>query len=168
MIAFDGEMPFSVEQFMENARRLLSVSDSRDAMIALRLESGEAHNAMLKTWQDFERALKNEIAVARAVQRQQNPVNVVRGERMFDQEITGALTQASKAETPMDAEKILMRLQWNRLDELSLNKGFSIEFILAYAVKLKILERLNAFKSEEGGRKLEHIMAESAQELRST
>ena len=55
-----------------------------------------------------------------------------------------------------------MQLQWQKLDEVSLNKAFTLDFILVYGIKLRMLERLNAFKTDEGSKMLEEIMEEAA------
>jgi hypothetical protein len=167
MLNIEGTLPFPIEEFAADCQRLLSVEDYRDARLALGLEEGTARNDALNRWQNFERALKNEIAWSRAAARQQNPLAAVRGEREFDAEISSTLAQAVKAENPLEAEKMLLRLQWHRLDEMALNQHFSFEYILTYAVKLKILERLNAFKTDEGSKKLEEIL-QGAQEHKST
>ncbi|MEW5895630.1 MAG: DUF2764 family protein [Candidatus Omnitrophota bacterium] len=158
MINWGDPLPFPVEEFADNCRRLLSPHDASDAMIALGLGKGEVSNGLLKRWQRFERALKNEIAAFRAVQRQQNALTVVHGERDYDMDIAEGFGRAVKAGQPLEAQRILLKIQWDRLDEWSLNKDFSIEFILTYAIKLKIMARLHAFRDEEGGKRLEEIM----------
>lgn len=163
MISFDGNMPFSVEDFAADCDRLLSEQDARDSRIALGLEDGVVHNATLRQWRQFEQALKNEIVWMRAVQGQKNPASAIRGERAPDTSMTQVLAQASKMENLLEAEKILMQLQWQKLDELALNKDFTVDFILVYGVKLVMLERLNAFKTDEGSKELEKILEKAAQ-----
>jgi len=162
MLNFDGALPFPVEEFAADCGRLLAPDDQRDARLALGLEEGPARNGTLRRWQEFDQALKNEIAWSRASARQQNPLSAVRGDRAFDADIVQVLAQAAKAEDPLQAEKMLIRLQWQKLDDLALNQEFCLEFILAYAVKLKILERLNAFKTDEGSKRLEEILQDVA------
>lgn len=158
LLFFDGNMPFSVEDFCAECERLLVKRDYQDARIALGLEEAAAHNAMLKEWQRFDRALRNEIVVLRAPQVKKNAAVEMRGEREFDGEVAQVLAQVSKMENLLEAEKSIMHMQWRKLDEFSLNKNFETDFILAYALKLKMLERLNAFKTDDGAKKLEEIM----------
>lgn len=163
MIDFDGSLPLAVEDFAVDCDRLLSEKDAADARIASGLEEGEPSSVFLRQWQQFDRALKNEIALIRVSAKQQNSLNGIYGEREFDSEIALVISQIAKMENLLEAEKKLMRLQWQRLDELTLNKDFSLEFILAYAMRLKILGRLNAFKTDEGSKELENIMESAAQ-----
>ncbi len=167
MLAFDGILPFSIDEFAADCARLLSEQDNRQVQLALGLERAIGNNPVLVRWQRFEMALKNEIAWMRAVARHQNPLAVVRGEREFDAGVAHVLALAVKADSPLEAEKMLLRLHWQVLDDLALNKDFSLEWILVYAVKLKILERLTAFKSDEGPKRLEEIL-QNAQEQMNT
>ena len=162
MVSFDGAMPFSVKDFVIDCERLLSERDYKEVRILLGEDEGVAHNKMMVQWQRFERALTNEIVWMRATQLQRNSVNEMHGARDFDADVMQVITQAAKTENLLEVEKIIMRLQWQRLDELTVNQVFSLDFILAYALKLKILERLNAFKTDEGPRQLEEIMEEAA------
>jgi hypothetical protein len=55
-------------------------------------------------------------------------------------------------------EKALDELRWNMLDELSLFTGFHIESILAFCVKLLIVERWKKLDPGEGRRKMERLL----------
>lgn len=163
MINFDGNMPISIEDFIADCGRLLSDQDARDTRIALGVDDGHVHNKTLAQWKEFESALTNEMAWMRAAQSQRNPASIIRGERKFDAQIVQVLAQAAKMDNLLEAEKLLLRMQWQKLEEFSLNKDFSLDVILIYGLKLKILERLNAFKTDEGSKKLEEIMEAASQ-----
>jgi len=163
MISYDGATPMTVEEFIAECERLLTPEDYADARITFGLDKGVVKNRVFRRWQRFDEALKNEMVWTRAHQRQMNPANVLRGEREFDGEIAQTLAQAGRTENLMEAEKMLMRLQWQRLDEITAQNLFSLDVILAYGVKLKILERLAAFRTEDGSKMLEEIAAQSVE-----
>jgi len=164
MLHFDGNLPFSVDTFVEDCQRLLKPDDVADILIALERSDGQPKSVVLRQWQEFSRCLKNEIAWGRAAARQQNPTAVIQGERAFDAEVTNALTQTSRTENLLEAQIMLLQMQWHRADQLVINQFFSIDFILMYGVKLRLLERLNAFKSGQGAALLEKMVSQAAQQ----
>ena len=55
-----------------------------------------------------------------------------------------------KEGNPLEIEQKLIRLQWDFLDSLESGHHFDIDFLVIYALKLKLLERLSLFDKEKG------------------
>ncbi|MFP4473867.1 MAG: hypothetical protein ACLFPX_08425 [Candidatus Omnitrophota bacterium] len=164
MLRFDSEPPVSLDDFLADCARLLTPDDHADVLRALGRLEGEGGHSLLRQWQAYDRAFRNELAWQRAGQKGENPQNVIRGEHVFDQQITAGVHHAARLDNLLEAEAYLLRARWQHLEELLGNHQFDLEFILVYAVQLKILHRLAAFRSEEGGRILDGIMREAAQQ----
>jgi len=154
MLHFDGPPPFSVGKFLEESGRLLAPPDHEQIRLTLSAE-GEPENPRHPfgaAWQDFERRLRNELVCDRAAALNKDPDDFFRGERGADHLIRQAVMDAIKSSDPLEAEKILDRARWQKLDEMLLGHYFDLEFLIAYAVKLSILERYRKIGSPEGGR----------------
>lgn len=162
MIHFDGSLPFSVEDFERDCERLLSPRDYAQIRIALgRTETDQAARSALAGWQAFEQALESETIRVRAQQLGRNPTAEVRADSGFDVGIAQAVAQAFKTEDLLEAQRLILRLKWDRLDELALNQDFSLDAILSYGLRLQILEQLNAYKTRDGHARLEEIMGKA-------
>ena len=58
---------------------------------------------------------------------------------------------------PLEAELYLDRIRWEKLEELEKNHYFDITYLVAYALKLQILERwdrINSIGGDEAMQKL--------------
>ena len=58
--------------------------------------------------------------------------------------------RALAAKNPLEAEEILLKLEFDRIDRLTAMHYFDDRVLFGYAMKLKLLERKNAFQKEEG------------------
>jgi hypothetical protein len=52
--------------------------------------------------------------------------------------------------SPLDAEKALDETRWKALDELATGHYFDLDFLISYALKLRILERWEKIQGAEG------------------
>ncbi|HRZ39399.1 MAG TPA: DUF2764 family protein [Candidatus Omnitrophota bacterium] len=154
-LAFNGSSPLTVEEFRIDCERLLKKEDYEDVERALGLRNGAPFNPLLAQWQRFVHELQAEIAWHRLSH--QGAGAALNFERGFDSEVVDIVNQAFKEGDLLTAEKMVMRLQWDRLEHMSLNHFFDLECILIYAAKLKILERLSVFASQEGRQIFEAI-----------
>jgi len=62
----------------------------------------------------------------------------------------------------VDREKAIDRIRWDMLDELAGFAGFGVESILAFCLKLFIVERWSAFDAVGGKARLEQLVAQMA------
>lgn len=162
MIEFDGPMPFSVEDFQNDCERLLTNRDYARMRAVFNGDESPVRSAAFARWEAFERALTNETVRIRAQQAGRNPAAEMRGDPGFDAGALQTAAQAFKTDNLLEAQKAFLRAEWDKLDEISLNKEFSLDAILAYGLKLKILERLNTYKTDEGSKKLEEMMGKAS------
>jgi len=145
---FNGSAPFSVESFRADCQRLLKSEDYEEVERALGLRHDAATNTFLIAWQNFVRQLEVEIAWHRLSH--QGAGATLNYERRFDADVVDVINQALKEDDLLEAERMVMRLKWDHLEHMGLNHFFDLESILVYAAKLKILERLSVFGSEQG------------------
>ncbi len=157
LLEFDGPLPLTLAEFAAACERLLPARDAREARLALGMESGAPASRFLARWREYDRALRVEAARARAARLRLKPPADI-WERAHDGRINAAVARAAAMDDPLEAERLLVRLQWDIAGELALGGALALDGILAYAVRLKLLERLAAFKSEDGAKELKALL----------
>ena len=155
MLGFGNKPPISTEYFLGECQRLLSPQDYQDIVCALNFDEENAHNATLKDCHKFERYLRNELVALRARQFNRDPQPHLHGERGIDVSVMDALNQVAKSPDPLTTQKILDQARWQRLGELGTGHYFDLEFLVIYAMKLKILSRHEQIKSDKGVKSFE-------------
>ncbi|HUW68924.1 MAG TPA: DUF2764 family protein [bacterium] len=141
---------------MEQASRFLSAKDMA-VLSGARLflpEDGSfpvsvSSSPLLARYYRWELALRNDLARLRAG-RLQKPVDkhVRPGEPEWD----GARTAqaAFQADDPLQGELLIERERWSLIETLAVNKFFNMEYLIAYALHLQVLERRARFDIQRG------------------
>jgi hypothetical protein len=100
----------------------------------------------LDAWREWESALRLNLARLRAAK--------LKREAPDAPEFPAAAAAAAKAalaiESPLEAEIFLDRARWNAIESFQGINYFSENTIYAYLLKLLLMERRQAFKTEEG------------------
>lgn len=152
MIDWEGKAPMSVGDFLSECRRLLREDDF--ALIGQLLEgdggAAETGNAAARSWIRFDGDFRNELAWFRARRMNRDPVNFIRGTKADEPFLREAIRQASKMPNLLEAEKSLDRIRWQFLDDLAGGHYYDFESLMVYGLKLKILERHQAYNSPAG------------------
>lgn len=156
LLASASAPPLSHEAFMEQASRFLTAKDLA-VLGGARLflpEDGSfpvtvSSSPLLARYYRWELALRNELARLRAG-RLQKPVDryVKPGEPEWDAQRTAQA--AFQAEDPLQAELLVERERWSLIETLATNKFFSLEYLIAYALLLQVLERRARFDLQRG------------------
>jgi hypothetical protein len=108
---------------------------------------------------DFETALRNELVGLRAGRKRKDPQKYIRENIYWSPEAIHAAMAAYKDISILDAEKILDLERWRYLDELCAGHFFDFEFLIVYALKLKILERWEKIRRADKVKLLEEALA---------
>ena len=104
-------------------------------------ELPESSYAVLKQWSDFEGALKNELVRLRSGRKRKDPARYLRQNNYWSSEIPHIAMAAYKNTSILEAERILDSQRWRFLDNLSFGHYFDFEFLIIYALKLRIIQR---------------------------
>ena len=144
-----------VEAFREDCRRLLAEKDyalvetiwtPQEIPTILKVTQGTG-NHFLDTWNRFEHALRNELTWHRADRLNKDPLKYLRGPRVLDPFYAEEVNRIFKMEDLWEAEKTLNKMKWRFLEDLATGHYFDIEFLLIYALRLKMLERFQEYGS---------------------
>jgi len=104
----------------------------------------------LRDYKNYEYALRSELVQYRRAQRTR-------------EEYKPALFSliVLKEGNPLEAEKKLLRLRWQRIEELEFGHYADLEFLALYYLRLQILMRLQKFDKEVGKAKFKTIIEAS-------
>ena len=158
MLKTSGEMQLDYPAFLAMCKSSVSVSTYR-SLEELSVSSDKG--PLLKEWAEFYGVLKQELTYQRKLKLGRPcPVPVVR-----DAAATQAVTAALAAANPLQAEQILLQLQFSRLDSLTGLHNFDDQALFGYAMKLKLLERQRTFRYEEGKAEFDSLLGSIRQQI---
>jgi hypothetical protein len=161
MLFYDRDLPISREAFLEACDRDLA-PDDRGIMDEARIgdvERGSSGCGLLDGWRRWETGLRNELVRLRAHRKGWDAEKHLR-------ESEGVLGTAEVArdafgqDSPLSGEDVLNRARWSFIEELEVGHHFDLEKLVAYYLKLQILERKASFRSDEGSERLESVLAQ--------
>ncbi len=151
LLRFDDSPPFSGRAWLELCREHVTAGDyallSRISFAALVPRSGDP--AAWQAYVAWETALRDELAVQRAQKLGLSP-DSFRREAPFFVGLTALAKEALAAETALAVETALDRRRWARIDELEVGSPFDLNRLVAYRLKLLLLERRARFRPEPG------------------
>lgn len=154
MLDFWGELPFSLGDFRESCRNNLTPRDFAVLEQVIDGKMGESCHPLLMTWCHIVSALRQEIARRRKRQYQHKAQEQHGDEYSPYPRIAELLNRADQTEDLYQAQMMIERVGWQYLDEMLTGHFFSLENILVYAIKLKILARLAAMTEARGEEEL--------------
>jgi len=158
MLHFTGKPPFSFERFLTACADLVPEQEIEILRgIAEGTFSGD-DSAVLHTWLNFDRCLRNELVKVRAGRKHVDPVKYLRGEDYCPHPGLAHLAIAAhRTPLPVEGERMLDEARWLKLDELSFGHYFDFDFLVIYALKLLILLRWQKFTEADKSALLENI-----------
>ncbi len=155
MLNFSAKMPFSLEVFFSKCKDLIAEADIEILRNACDKDIdflNATAAGCLKKWVNFEVTLRNELARIRARGKKIDPAKFIRLPDRQELHISHmALAAHRHSSYVLEAERILDQERWNFLEQLSFGHYFDFDFLLTYALKLKILERWD--KAENADKK---------------
>lgn len=176
-LQYDVSPPISVGRLRALCADALSPADA-DQFAQARLDvwngSGGPHRALLR-WYRWETALRNGLARARASERGGDAERYLRPIPELPVENSGADTvecesvvrAALGAATPQAAQEILDRARWTLMESLEQGHPFALDVVIAYTLKLQLLERRALAAAERGRAVLERIRASAVEKIRA-
>ena len=147
VLDFDAAPTITPEAFLEEAEKWVSGGAWR--LLGHVAENGLTSDSTVRQGLpsslsglvDFKTQLQEDVALLRQARRSGEDYRP----RVFDR-------SAVEEGTPLDAERNLMRLEWNLLEELEAEHHFDLERLVVFLCKLLVVQRLQIFDREEGMR----------------
>lgn len=154
-LAFGARPPFSCAEFRQRAAALLSERDA--ALIALCVYPPSRAAAVpqdcaydrFRTW-NF--ALIGEVARLRTAAHPAADVTYAELPPETDgfAYVKEDAAAAARAADPLERERVFDRIRWAKLDDLAAGRGFTLDEVMIYFLKLAILEKHQAFAADAG------------------
>ena len=82
-----------------------------------------------------------------------------------DAAVTQTVTAAVNAKDPLEGERLLLALEFDRLDELVGLHSFDDCALYGYALKLQLLERQRVFRHDEGKAAFDTLLGQVRQQI---
>ena len=139
----DGDMPITYDEFLSCCQS--NVSEEKYQMLKdLTLDSTEG--PLVDEWSRFYGMLMKELNYQRSMNLGKSYSSAYDKDGLIAQAASAALT----AKNPLEAEKVLLEYEFENLDSLVGLHMFDDYVLFGYAIKLKLLERLNCFEQTKG------------------
>jgi hypothetical protein len=108
-------------------------------------------NATLDSWTAGEQSLRAELAKLRAAKKGLETESYNRY-GAYSANILDAARKAFSEESPLEAETIVLRALWSLLDELETGHLFDVDKLVAYYLRLQIVNLKNTRNKNDGGK----------------
>ncbi len=167
LLRIDEHGPCSDAEFMALCARHLSRSDY--AILAkadLDARCTTAPHRFLAAWNSFRKAVGVLLVEERARRLKLDSEHYKSGS-MHDGESAEVVRSVLTAEHPLQAESLLLEACWNKIESLAVNHTFDIVFLLAYRLKLQILERKDLFTPLEGNAEFKRLFSNLQMNIKS-
>jgi hypothetical protein len=142
-LSADGDMPITYSEFLSCCQSNVSDSDY-ELLKDLTLSSTEG--PLVKEWSEFYGMLSRELNYQRSMNLGKSYSSAYDKDGFISQVVGSALA----AKNPLEAERILLEYEFENLDSLVGLHMFDDYVLFGYAIKLKLLERLNSFEQTKG------------------
>ena len=152
MLKTQGEPPMDYAAFLAMCKSAVS---SGVYQTLEELTAASDKGPLLSEWAGFYKALCRELTYQRNV-KLGRPC-AIPSDR--DAGIVQTVTAAVNAENPLEGERLLLDLEFRRLDGMIGLHNFDDHALFGYAMKLQLLERQRTFRYEAGKRAFDELMA---------
>jgi len=144
--------PWPVKSEDTDNEHSINISDNEDNKDDENLYAKKAEpsgSSFIDKWREWERALRLNLGKFRAPKIDRlKPA--VEPPDISEELLTFIQRAVEAADSPLEAELLLDKLRWNAIEELQGSNYFSRDTVLAYLLKLLILERHASFQVETG------------------
>ncbi|MCG2658939.1 MAG: DUF2764 domain-containing protein, partial [Kiritimatiellae bacterium] len=181
----DEESPITPAEFMAACDQWLDADDARDIHCLMDNHSACAKasdfakatpdttadrpecvkGACANQWLARETEIRNALARLRAAKVRVDAEPFLRPCRELDLYTEKAVAEAMSRPQPLERELGLDRLRWSLLDDLSRFDPFGLPAVIAYALKLKLVERWSALTVEKGRAVVEEYLTKQLTEV---
>lgn len=158
MLKTDGTMPISYDAFLAMCKE--NVSDTKYAILK-RLSLSSREGPLLSEWGKFYAAFREELAY----QRNQRLGRKTEAPSQKDAGLIKAIASAMQMQNPLHAEEALLAFEFQKVDALIGTHYFDDHALMGYALKLRLLERKNAFEKEKGKKEVSRIIGKIEEQI---
>ena len=155
MLKVNEDLPISYASFLEKCRENMTKNDYSDVLKATFSSEGEAKNPLMKKWQDYYRFVNGELKEERL--KKLGWSEEIKAEIKKDPVLSERLKRAVNSMNPLEGEKEMLNIYFDFLSSNESLDPFDTDYLMIYALKIQIIERLNSFDSEKGRKEFSRL-----------
>jgi hypothetical protein len=163
-LSIDEAAPWSPQDFVFHCQGSLDASDLTELTLIAEDRAGEAGSDFARWWHGLDTQLRNAQARARATRLGVDARPWQRMHEGFDVQAEQAVTEAMAGKQPLEREKQLDMIRWRALDDRTQSDPFGFEQVLAYVLRLRMVERWQRLDAAQGMERIEHFITENVDE----
>jgi len=153
--------PLELEEFLDRSSCVLEKDDLQEVHLVLSGRAAEGRSGFSQCWLNAETQLRNAVVRVRASRYGLDARDLFRSHKGFDLSIEKAVAAAFARATPLRQELALDRLRWEILDDLARTDRFGLPVILAFVLKLRMVERWWAMSDEKGEQRVAEFVEQN-------
>jgi len=148
LLFFDSRAPVSMQALARYAAEWLPAEEG-DTL--LRLAAGEwPDHPVIRDYRQFDVGLRNQLALLRGTRMNRDPEPYLLGSERPDHVTRQVLADCLKDENREHAERMIDSLRWKFIEDRTVMDNFNFTFLVAYFLKLRILERWSLLDEQRG------------------
>lgn len=152
-----GEPPLSSAAFLDYLGYHLDPGDLGRLTAASLVPGETAATVVERAWYAFETALRNQLVRHRASQLRRDPQEHLRPETAAYGGLDSHVTEALGRPDPAQREAALDDLRWQVISDLEVTHPYSFEGLVAYRLKLLLLEKRALLDAAAGRQRLDNF-----------
>ena len=152
-LIYGQEVPMSSGAFRELARNAMDPGEAKVLdLCTIEPDAGDKTSSdFINNWHQWEEALRLNLARSRSQNlKRENTEQRIQDTPEYPSDAAAAAKAVLSMDSPLEAEIFLDRARWSAIENLSGINYFSENTIYAYLLKLLLMERRQAFNTEEG------------------
>jgi hypothetical protein len=158
-LLFAQELPITRRYFLEQSRKWLD-KDDYDCMVQANINEfallRNIPSSILVNFRVFEYRLRQELVLWRKARKEGHEYKSI----MFPSSLL-------KEGNPLEKERNLLKFRWQFIEEQEIGHSFDLDAVVAYFLKLQILERYFLFEKEKGREKFQSLSRISSEDNKS-
>ncbi len=162
MLGFNAPPPMTVDAFRALCAEAMTGTDY--AALAALLDNGETRNGFVLAWRNCDAMIRNAVVRQRAVRTgtAADAAKWTRPQTGIEVFVENAVASAFQEGDPMKRELALAKLRWTKVEDIAGFDNFSVEYLMAYSIKLSILNAIASADAEKGSERLRGLVRTEA------
>ena len=161
-VALGDSAPWTPAEFLFHCQGALEPEDWCELSLVIEGRSEEGSSDFAAWWHGIDTQIRNQLARIRAGRLGLDARPFVRMHKGYDVSVELGVAEAMSRADPLARELALDRCRWKALDEFIKDDRFGLGAILAYGVRLLMLDRWRELTEEAGLERVESFLAENA------
>jgi hypothetical protein len=160
LLTFGEKPPFTSDRYLFSSQGVLTKEHEQELRMILAGRASDGKTEFSRTWYSIDTQIRNAIAHFRGTRLGVESKPFIRSYGPHSVLVQNKVSAAFMKTNPLERERSLDLCRWQMLDELTLQDPFGLSAVLAYGIKLQILERWAAHSDEAGRARVEAILSE--------